>query len=457
MTNDFIPADVVLEKQILGIVLSQGAAALVDLERVIEPADFFTLEHGQIYGALLSMFHDGTPIELAAVATEFRRRGIMATIGQEKSDAGGAEYLAELVGEYGFDTYNLRYYADQLRDKSRLRGLISMGAKMSADAKAVKADAGDLVERFQQELYVLSRLDGGAGAVVSAGDAVAESITQADLIAAGQSSPGLMTGFDGIDRAVGGFQPGDLVTVGAATSVGKTALALCIGKNIAQAGGAVLFVSAEMTRLSIGNRLLAIMSNVYASQLRTGNLNQYELEARAAADAEIKKWHFSIYDRPATVAEIATRARLLSAHWRRSVSLVVVDYLQLMRPSGGDTRAQEVSGIAWGLKLLGVELGCAVLMLSQLNRAGVRGADDDRPPMLYDLKESGDVENHSNTVILLHRPSNPVPDTAGAVPIWCKIAKGRDAMVTPWPAQAGRQAIPGSITLRFRPELTKFE
>ena len=135
----------------------------------------------------------------------------------------------------------------------------------------------------------------------------------------------------------------------------------------------------------------------------------------------------------------------------------MADYLQLMKPSGGDTRAQEVSGIAWGLKQLGMELACPVLMLSQLNRAGVRQADDESPPQLHDLKESGDVENHSSAVLLLHRSPKAVPDTAGAVPIWCKVAKARDGMVTPWPAAAGKPAVVGAITLRFRPELTRFE
>jgi replicative DNA helicase len=101
-----------------------------------------------------------------------------------------------------------------------------------------------------------------------------------------------------------------------------------------------------------------------------------------------------------------------------------VDYLQLMKPTEGDTRAQQVGAIAWGLKQLAMQLGCPVMLLSQLNRAGVRNADDTNPPNLYALKESGDVENHSNAVILLHRPQEGFsPD--GSIPIWAKIAKAR--------------------------------
>jgi len=88
-----------------------------------------------------------------------------------------------------------------------------------------------------------------------------------------------------------------------------------------------------------------------------------------------------------------------------------------------------VGAIAWGLKTLAMDIGCPVLLLSQLNRAGLRAADDTRPPALIDLKESGDVENHASVVLLLHRPADPVPDTAGAVPIWCRVAKARDGLV----------------------------
>lgn len=451
-----IPADTVLEKQLLGIALCGGPTALLDMERIIKPGDFFTAENGQLYGVMLDMLHDGCPVELASLAAELRKRGIMASVGHEKTDAGGADYLVELT-EYDFATPNLGYYANQLRDQSRLRALITLGNRMSADAKTAGAEAGELIEQYQRDLYELGREDAKGVEVVEAGEAAAEAVARADRVAAGEESPGLMTGFAGIDRALGGFQPGDLVTLGAATSVGKTALALTVAFRVAQRGGAVLVVSAEMNRQSIANRLLQMVSGVSGGRLRVGNLDEQELEDRRVAQRTIEGWRLAILDQAATVAGIGLRARLQATRWRQDLSLIVVDYLQLMRPTGGDTRAQEVSGIAWGLKQLAMELGCPILMLSQLNRAGVRQAGDNRPPSLHDLKESGDVENHSNAVLLLHRPTNPVPDTAGAMPIWCKVAKARDGMVTLWPAPAGSEAVPGAVTLRFRPELTRFE
>jgi len=146
--------------------------------------------------------------------------------------------------------------------------------------------------------------------------------------------------------------------------------------------------------------------------------------------------------------DIAIRARQLAQRWRRRLDLICVDYLQLLRPTTGETRAQQVGGIAWGLKDLAMSAGTPVLMLSQLNREGVKGQG---PPSLYSLKESGDVENHSNAVILLHRPEPAQFDTDGAVIVWARVAKARDGLTTPWPKDGQ------GICLRFLPQYTRFE
>lgn len=459
-TADTIPADITLERHVLGILLVHGAEALVSVQHLVMPENFYTPAHAQLVAALLAMLQEGKPITPVTIVVELRHNGILDKIGQDPTEAGGIDYITQLAEYSGFDITNLRYNAEELHKLAMLRSMISTGAKMTSDAKAPGADAFELVERFTTELYDLHRgRTGGPGEVVGAGEAVKAAIARADRIAAGEESPGLASGFAAIDRATGGMQPGDLWTLGAATSIGKTALAHSMAVHVARNGGAVFIVSAEMGRESVANRLLQAVSGVSGGRLRTGNLNEQELEARQVAAEEIAAWHLAIFDRSATAPEIAIRAKMLAARWRRGLSLIVVDYLQLMKPTAGDNRAQQVGGIAWGLKQAAMDLGCPVLMLSQLNRAGVKPgiADDERPPSLFDLKESGDVENHSNAVLLLHRSARAVPDTAGAMPVWCKVAKARDGMVTPWPAAAGKPPMPGSITLRFRPELTRFE
>ena len=451
-----IPQDPIIEKHILGIILAQGAEALVQLGDTITAEDFFTPAHATIFGGLLSMLREGKPIELAAVAAEFRRVGIMSGIGRDNTDAGGAEYLAELVESYSFDTVGLGYYLDRLHHLTMQRGLIRMAQKLHHDATLPDADAGELVEHYLEELSGISSGNHGRVEIVSAGEAARQAIDRADAIARGEQSPGLMTGFLGIDNATGGLQPGDLWTLGAATTIGKTALAHTIAVRVASEGGAALIASAEMGRESVANRMLQNIAGIPGGRLRNGNLAEGEWEARESAAAKLESWRLSIFDRAATVPEIAIRAKLLAARWQTKLSLIVVDYLQLMRPTHGDNRAQQVGGIAWDLKRLAMELSCPILLLSQLGRAGVRPgiSEDERPPTLYDLKESGDVENHSNVVLLLHRPRAATMDATGSIPIFCKVGKARDGYTTPWPSSDG--TVQGSITLRFRPELTRF-
>ena len=210
-----------------------------------------------------------------------------------------------------------------------------------------------------------------------------------------------------------------------------------------------------MTAESLANRILQGETRIAGHNIRTGNLDGIQVQERDCVRQMVASWKFSICASSMTVGQIATRARIFAAQLGQPLDLICVDYLQLMKPDGGDTRAQEVSQIAWSLKTLAMELGVPVMALSQLNRAGV--VNPDEPPELHNLKESGDIENHANSVILLHRSKKAALDTAGAVPIWCRIAKCRDGLTTPWPAPAGKDHIPGSITLRFRPEWTRYE
>ena len=182
-TLDTIPADNTLERYVLGIALGGGDKAVMDLEGILKPSDFFTPEHGEIYEALLTMLHQGRPLEIASVVTEFRRTGLMARIGQDKGDAGGADYLRELFDAYGFATTSLAYYAGELRAKSRLRALVTLGNHMTAAAKTPGADTGELVKEYQQTLYDLGRDGTGPSEVVSASEAVQESVARADRIA----------------------------------------------------------------------------------------------------------------------------------------------------------------------------------------------------------------------------------------------------------------------------------
>ncbi len=448
-TNKPVPHDTEAECSILGAML-RDESLIPDVRRVLRPEHFFTPENRIICEVLFALA-DGGNACLAAVKHELQATGQLAKVGRGPTDEEGDAYLRELAEEWSGFSYSLDYDIKTIRDAFAQRELVSMAARMAQDAKSTPAHGAEgLIDKYQQELFNLDlRADTGSD-VVMVGEAVAEAIEHADKVHAGEVSPGLSTGFSVIDRATGGMQAGDLWTLAGATSVGKTALAGAFVINAAQAGGGVLCVSAEMDNRAVANRFLQAYSGVEGSRLRCGNLDEDELEARSAAAADIEKWQFAIQTGAVTVGEITIRVRQLAKRWSKPLDLIVVDYLQLMKPGGGDTRAQEVSAIAWGLKGLAMQTGTPILMLSQLSREGVK---HETPPSLYALKESGDIENHSNVVLLLHKPVREQIDTDGVPILWLKIAKARDGMTTAWKDADGR---PG-IALRYKPGITRFE
>jgi len=153
--------------------------------------------------------------------------------------------------------------------------------------------------------------------------------------------------------------------------------------------------------------------------------------------------------RAVTAEEIAAQARLLALRWGGPLALIVVDYLQLMHTPKGDSRAQRVGALAWECKQLAMDAATVVLALSQFSRAGQKAG----PPALDSLKESGDIENHANVVLLLHRPEVVEYDGQGQI-VWLKVAKARDGAVTVWPSP---KRVGKSLYLRFIPHLLRFE
>ena len=399
--------------------------------------DFYFPRHSTLFRAMCGMFDRQHPIDLVTLRAEMERQGLL-------QEVGGYDYLCSLADGTP-NTGNMEYYAKTVREKAGRRRLITLAQDIDERAYSVK-DFAQLQDDVQSQVYKLGQGRASVG-VVSAGEAVEQAIRHAEKVQSGEIKPGLMTGFAPVDDATGGLQSGDLVTLAAATGVGKSALAMSIAQNVAREGGSVLYVSAEMESREMGKRLLQSQSGVpgqkirYAKQLTDEDWTQLQMAAGQLASLGI-----NLLCRSATVAEIVLRARELASRTQHPLSLIVVDYLQLMRHTTGETRAQQVGGIAWGLKQAAMDLGTPILMLSQFDRAGVKQIDV--TPTMHNLKESGDIENHSNTIILLHQPANLVWD-GDSMSVWCRIAKARDGMVTPWEGL-------GAVRLWFKPSITRF-
>ncbi len=219
----------------------------------------------------------------------------------------------------------------------------------------------------------------------------------------------MKTGFEALDNTLHGFQRGDLIIIAARPSMGKTAVALNVAMNVAmyQPDAAVALSSLEMGAESLGMRMLSAKSGIKADSLKTGQLSDDDWNRVNEAAGELRSAHIYIDDNPMTkVADIASKARRLQAEHKGGLSLIMIDYIQLItgdRRNAGENRQQEVSDISRGLKNVARELQVPVIALSQLSRT-VEQRENKRP-MLSDLRESGAIEQDADVVMMLYRDS----------------------------------------------------
>ena len=253
---------------------------------------------------------------------------------------------------------------------------------------------------------------------------------------------GIPTGFIDLDYKTAGMQPSDLVLVAARPSMGKTAFILNIAQHVAfKANKTVAIFSLEMSKEQLVNRLFSLESKVDSQHIRTGNLSDAEWEQLIESAGVIGKSNLIIDDTPGiSIAELRSKCRKYKME--HDLSMIIIDYLQLMSGSGkSDSRQQEISDISRSLKSLARELSVPVIALSQLSRA-VEQRPDHRP-MLSDLRESGAIEQDADVVMFIYRDDyyNHDTDMKGIAEII--IAKQRNGPI-------------GTVNLVWLPDYTKF-
>lgn len=229
-----------------------------------------------------------------------------------------------------------------------------------------------------------------------------------EIHATGNNFRGLPTGLSSLDRWTGGFQSSDLIVLAARPSIGKTALAMNIAKGVASMRRGVLYFSLEMSKWQMTRRLLACEAMIDGSRCEKGLLAHDEMEVVALAGEKMANYPIFIEDSPSvSITKMKKASRqMVQSQKDPPISLIIVDYLQLMEPdpeSMGAGRQQEVAEIIRGLKLLARELSLPILSLSQLSRA-VECRTDKRP-ILSDLRESASIEQDADLVLFLYRDS----------------------------------------------------
>lgn len=401
-----IPADLEAEEAALGSILIDPQA-LSDVRQFCTPTDFYSERNAVIFAAMCALADKHTAVDVVTVADELAVRNHL-------DDIGGDAYLTKLVTSVP-TAMHAAEYARIVADKAILRRLIQ-GASRVVSLAYGGGDTPDIIDQAEQIVFDITR-GNRTIRMEDAGSIANRVVDQIDAMAREGVPSGVLTGLTDLDRLLQGLQSGDLVLLAARPSVGKTSLALGIAQHVARCGTVALY-SMEMSSEQVMMRLLAQISGINATALRTGMVPDGQWAALTQAQGVVGGMSLYINDTPAlTVTDIATHARRLAE--RKGLDLVVVDYLQLLRSSNkSGNRVQEVAQLSGGLKALARELRVPVLALSQLSRSIEQRAN--KHPVLSDLRDSGSLEQDADIVMFIHREVE-----SGAGPVKIIVAKHR--------------------------------
>jgi replicative DNA helicase len=404
--------------------------------QIIRKEDFYADAHQKIFETIVALNDKGgQPVDVVILAENLKQREWLA-------DAGGAAYLAELW-EFVPSAANVEYYARIVREKALLRNLILTGNEVLAEAHKQTMPADQLIETAQRMIFDLAE-KGLTSHLTTLHQAIDETYARIDKRTNGEEMTfsGLSTGFADLNELTAGLQKSELVIVAARPSIGKTAFAIALARNvIVNEKAPVFFVSLEQSRVEIAERLLCSHARVDSHRLRKGTLTSEDMEKLIDAGGVLRNAKLFIDDTPAQgMLRIAANARRLKRS--NDIKLVIIDYLQLIEPENRrDPRQEQVAQISRRLKFLARELEIPVIALAQVNRASEDRQD--HRPRLSDLRESGSLEQDADTVLMLHRPDRYEPGQHEGI-IEVIVAKNRNGPV-------------GEVTLAYIKQYLRYE
>jgi replicative DNA helicase len=388
------PVNADAERAVLGSILIKPDVC-DDVALVVRPEDFFDEAHQILYRHLLELHNGGKRIDTTIVLEKLRTQGDLDRIG-------GPPLLADLL-EAVPHAAHATHYAQIVRDKALLRNLIDAGTDILRDAYDESDEPRQLLSRAEERIFAILEERSSADAQPIATVLEDVMVRMDARMKHEHAIGGVETGFTDLDTLCGGLHNSELIILAARPSMGKTALAMNIAEHVAIGlRQPVLFVSLEMACLELADRLLCSSAQVNGHRLRNGTISQEDRRRLVQKSAEIGTAPLYIDDTPGrTLTEIAAVARRLK---RRGggLSLVVIDYLQLIEPDNPrDPRQEQVARIARRLKMMSRELNVPVLCLAQLNRQAE--ASRDNRPRLNHLRESGAIEQDADVVMFVHR------------------------------------------------------
>lgn len=428
------PRNLEAEEAVLGGILL-NSDAFDRAAEIIGPDDFYRTASRKIFLTMYALTEKSEPIDLITLAEALRAQG-------ELQDVGGASYLAEL-SERVPSAANIADYARIVKEKAVLRNLITICGEIVSRCYSGREDVDQFLDEAERLIFDVSE-QRIRPAFAKVGDMIMDTIkTIEQLYERKELVTGVPTGFLDLDKKTAGFQPADLIIIAGRPSMGKTAFALNIAQYVAmQAKMTVGIFSLEMAKEQLVMRMLCSEARVDNAKVRVGSWGERDFPRLAMAAGRLADAPIYIDDTPGqNILELRAKARRLKRE--SSLSLIIVDYLQLMRGlTAQENRAQEMTEISRSLKALAKELNIPVVALSQLNRqVELRG---DKRPIMSDIRESGAIEQDADVIMFIYRDEvyNSESQEEGVAEII--IGKQRNGPT-------------GMVRLAFRSEYTRFD
>lgn len=410
-----------------------------DISSIISADYFYSRSHKIIFSAIQSLFQQNKPVDLITLTELMEQQSIL-------NQCGGFGYLAELSKNTP-SSANIVAYAEHVANYSQKRQLLALGHELVTQASDVSCDLSGLLEQAEQRIFNITEqqcLDGNVDLPSSIEiflNELEQRCNNEKLIT------GTPTGFEELNDMTCGFQPSDLILLAGRPSMRKTALGLtfcesalneCIDKT-------VQIYSLEMPTTQLLMRFTSMLGRIPLQHLRNGNMQDEDWARTSnAMSILLDKWKGRlIIDDSSYITPTILRSRV-----RKNIrkygypSLILIDYLQLMRCPNQENRTQEIAEISRSLKALAKEMGCPVIALSQLNRSLENRAD--KRPNNGDLRDSGALEQDADLIMFIYRDEIYHPDSAEKGNAEIILGKQRNGPI-------------GTVKVQYQANITRFE
>lgn len=385
-----------LEEVILGALLIESTA-YSRVSDIISADSFYSMQHGEVFKAITSLFAKSSSIDILTVAAELRKAGKL-------EEVGGAFFITDLTSRVS-NSANIVDHARIIHQMFIQRELIRVCSRTIEQAYDASNDVFDLVEFHQSQIFDSVKNTYGRT------DVKIDEVIKRRLIAYEVKNTneltGIGTGYETLDSFTGGWQKTDLIILAARPAMGKTALAMETAKHAALKHGVPVGIfSLEMSSDQLVDRMISSESGVFQDKIKKRNLYDYDWQQIHNNIHKLIDSEIHIDDTPGLTIQ-ALKSKAIRMKERYNIGLIVVDYLQLMeggKDKSNSNREQEIGKISRGLKMIAKELEVPVIALSQLSRKVEERPGNAKRPMLSDLRESGSIEQDADQVVFLYRP-----------------------------------------------------